>query len=64
MEVEVCGEVWVPACYEGGEGEDVPFRGAEGCGGEVGFEGGEEGEGVFFRWVSEGHFFVVVVRFG
>lgn len=54
----------MPTCYEGGEGEDVPFGGAEGCGGEVGFEGGEEGEGFFFRWVSEGHFFVVVVRFG
>ena len=27
MEVEVCGEVWVPACYEGGEGEDVHFEG-------------------------------------
>lgn len=48
MEVEVCGEVWMAAGDEGCEGEDEPFFGAEGGGGEVGFESGEEGVKVSF----------------
>ena len=38
-----------------GESEDVPFVVAEGFGGEVGFDGGEEGEGFFFGGGCEGH---------
>lgn len=36
-----------------GESEDVPLVVAEGFGGEVLFDGGEEGEGFFFGWVCE-----------
>lgn len=41
---------------EGGEGQDVPFFGAEGGGGEGGLEGVEEGEGFLFGGGCEGHF--------
>jgi hypothetical protein len=46
----------VAAGDEAGEGEDEPFLGAEGAGGEVGFEGAEEGEEVVFGGGGEGHY--------
>lgn len=43
------------ASYNCSEGEDVPFVSTEALAGEVGFDGGEEGEGFFFGGVGEGH---------
>jgi hypothetical protein len=56
VEVQICSEIWMAAGYEACQGEDEPFLGTEGGGGEVGFEGGEEGEEVGFCWGREGHF--------
>jgi hypothetical protein len=55
VEVQVGGELWVATAYDCGDGEDVPFVIAKGFGGEVFFEGGEEGEGSFFGGIGEGH---------
>ena len=55
MQVKVGCELRVAASDYCGESEDVPFVVAEGLGGEVGFDGGEEGESFFFGGVGEGH---------